>query len=216
MCQLVESIDSLNAQVFIRSALCSIEKLQNFYKYFTISVNWNEFDINGRSLNMERLQEIVNDSTISCTSGLENAWNFSNQTLVTKNVYNNQPSAGPSLSNTAQTIKCFFLVFVAFLNFFGNGLTMHAIRITPRLQTYTNFLIGSLTVSDLCVGVIIVYYAVWNFYIYIFNGNPCSVKAIFWLAPPIQQLPVFAANFHLGLLALDRYRQRFYIWIVVD
>ena len=150
---------------------------------------------------MERLQEIVNVSTITHTSSLENAWNFSNQ--ITRSALH-QSNAGTSASKTAASIKCFFLVFVALLNFFGNGLTMHAIRITPRLQTYTNFLIGSLTVSDLCVGLIIVFYAVWNFDVYVFNGNPRSVKAVLWLGQPLQQLPVFAANFHLGLLAIDR------------
>ena len=158
---------------------------------------------------MDRLQEIVNASTNTHTFPLENGWNYSNQTTIITGSALQQSSASTSVSKTAASIKCFFLVFVALLNFFGNGLTMHAIRITPRLQTYTNFLIGSLTVSDLCVGLIIVFYAVWNFDVYVFNGNPCAVKAILWLGPPLQQLPVFAANFHLGLLAIDRYRHSF-------
>ena len=102
-------------------------------------------------------------------------------------------------------VKCSILVILVIVNFAGNGLTIEAIRTTRRLRTKTNFLVGGLAVSDLAVGLMEAFHITWNMAVYVYNAGLCRFRFILAIAPPFQSMAVYAASFHVSLLAIDRY-----------
>ena len=101
-------------------------------------------------------------------------------------------------------IKSVILLLAVFVNFAGNTLTIEAIRSTPKLRTFSNLLIASFTLSDMLVGLSIIFYVYWNLELYVLGGTPCSLRIILIIAPLIQQIPAYVANFHVALLSVDR------------
>ena len=135
-----------------------------------------------------------------CTSSLPNSWNTESESR-SPNITN---AAAATANKLSVVVKCSLLILLVIINFAGNGLTIQAIRTTRRLRTKTNFVVCSMTVSDMLVGITEVLYVTWNMAVYVFDGEICKFKLVLVLAPPIQQVTVYAACFHISLLAIDR------------
>ena len=131
----------------------------------------------------------------------QNSWNSESESR-SPNITN---AAVATANKLSVVVKCSLLIILVIINFAGNGLTIQAIRTTRRLRTKTNFVVCSMTVSDVLVGMGEVLYVTWNMAVYVFDGEICKFKLVLVLAPPIQQVTVYAACFHISLLAIDRY-----------
>ena len=101
-------------------------------------------------------------------------------------------------------ILSLFVLFVATITtILGNILVITAILKTPKLRIRSNYLILSLSVTDLMVGLIlmpisaiidIIYYSEW-----VFGAVFCDMYIVFY------KLLTSASAFHLVFIAVDRY-----------
>ena len=130
--------------------------------------------------------------------------NGSRQSNITEAAVAAAAAAAANTSKLPSTVKCSLLIILMVINFAGNGLTIEVIRTTRCLRTKTNFLVCSMTVSDMLVGMCEVLYITWNMAVYVFDGAPCVFKSMLVFAPPIQHMAVYAASAHVSLLAIDR------------
>ena len=102
-----------------------------------------------------------------------------------------------------QIVSLIFLFIISFITIFGNYLVIIAILKTPKLKNLSNYLILSLSVTDLTVGLLvmpnsavidIIYLSEWTF-----GAVYCDIHFI------ILSICTSASSFHLVFIAIDRY-----------
>jgi 7 transmembrane receptor (rhodopsin family) len=102
-------------------------------------------------------------------------------------------------------VKSGILAFVALIGFVGNGTALATIRLTPKLRTKTYALLASLTVSDLIVGLTLLWTTGYQLVVYVFSENPCSyvilAAALAWPG----RVPAAITMMHVGLISVERY-----------
>ena len=90
------------------------------------------------------------------------------------------------------------------INLGGNGFTLITIRLTPRLWTKTNFILASLLVADVILGVLTLWYAPLLLVVYVFN-NPCHHNVTIAVTTSIIKVPAYVSIYHLILICVERY-----------
>jgi len=108
-----------------------------------------------------------------------------------------------SLANSV-IIRVTVVGVLAIFNLGGNGFTLITIRLTPRLWTKTNFILASMLVSNICIFFNLFWSLPLHLVVYVFN-NPCHYNVIVAALTPLAKIPGNVSNFHLNLIAIERY-----------
>jgi hypothetical protein len=116
------------------------------------------------------------------------------------------PSIFHSLdSRNPVIVKSGILFFISLVGFVGNGIALATLRLTPKLRTKTYTLLASLTVSDILVGLTLLWTIGYQLVVYVFSADPCSyvvlVAALAWPA----RVPIAITIMHVGLISIERY-----------
>jgi hypothetical protein len=102
-------------------------------------------------------------------------------------------------------VKSVILFVISLVGFVGNGIALATIRLTPKLRTKTYALLASLTVSDLLVGLTLLWTIGYQLVVYVFSPNPCSyvmlAAALAWPA----RVPAAITMMHVALISVERY-----------
>ena len=77
----------------------------------------------------------------------------------------------------AAIMRAVIALVMAIFNLGGNGFTLITIRLTPRLWTKTNFILASMLVSDIMIGLNMFWYAPLVLVVYVFN-NLCHYNVV--------------------------------------
>ena len=100
-------------------------------------------------------------------------------------------------------MRVVILLIMAVFNLGGNGFTLITIRLTPRLWTKTNFILASMLVSDIMIGLNMFWYTPLLLVVYVIN-NPCSYNTVI-TATIALKLNGYVSMYHLILISVERY-----------
>jgi len=101
-------------------------------------------------------------------------------------------------------VRVTILLIMTLFNFGGNGFTLITIRLTPRLWTKTNFILASMLLSNVIIGVMMLWYMPFLLVVYVFN-NPCRYNAVLTVTTSLYKIPGYASMYHLILVSVERY-----------
>ena len=93
------------------------------------------------------------------------------------------------------------ILLISFFCFATNLMTFIAILTTPRLQTPTGAIILSLAVADMLFAMLMTDYVVYSF----ISPDPCKLSLFKSIIHVPERLPIYASNFHMILVAGDRF-----------
>ena len=101
-------------------------------------------------------------------------------------------------------VRATILVILTVINLGGNGFTLITIRRSPRLWTKTNFILASMLVADVILGVFTLWYAPLLLVLYVFN-DPCRYNLVTAVTTSIVKVPAYVSMYHLILISVERY-----------
>ena len=96
------------------------------------------------------------------------------------------------------------ILILAVFNLGGNGFTLIAIRLTPRLWTKTNFVLASMLVADLITGIMAFVYAPFILVVFVFS-NPCHYIMLTATLTTLLRIQGIVAIYHLILISVERF-----------
>jgi len=102
------------------------------------------------------------------------------------------------------TMRVSIILILAVFNLGGNGFTLITIRLTPRLWTKTNFVLASMLVADLIIGVTAFVYASFILVVFVFS-NPCHYIVPIAALTTLLRIPSSVGVYHLVLISVERY-----------
>jgi hypothetical protein len=147
-------------------------------------------------VNYTNLGDFVTWSSVSATLGAVNWTQFHRSSTQ---------SPSPIVRATTSNIVKLILCMISFTcNVAGNGLTLTAIRKTPKLRTKADIILCSLTMADLFVAIDIVYYSVYMAIDRAFL-NPCNFAVPMTIFTAFAKAPAYVSSLHLTVAAVDRY-----------
>jgi len=101
-------------------------------------------------------------------------------------------------------VRVSILLILTVFNLGGNGFTLMTIRLTPRLWTKTNFILASIPVANIAVGLNQFWCLPLLVAFYVFN-DPCRYNVAIAALVPLLRIPVWASTLHPVLVSIERY-----------
>jgi len=108
-----------------------------------------------------------------------------------------------SLSNPV-IVRVTILLTLAIFNVGGNGFTLVTIRLTPRLWTKTNFILASMLVVDVIIGIHAFWYTPFLLIVYVYN-NPCHYNVHIAVLTSLLKVTATVSSYHMILMCVERY-----------
>lgn len=132
-----------------------------------------------------------------------------NLTRLQRNISNTPSAIDMNLLSSAKAtviFKCAVASTIGVIGFFGNVLTLTAIRTTSVLRTKSNRLIAALSAWELLLeGPIVMCFTTTQVLAYVVSNQPCRYRTVIAIITPIQKLPFYACHALFMAIALDRY-----------
>ena len=130
--------------------------------------------------------------------------NFSSSINATATETGTGSLAGRVAGANPVIVRVTILLVMGVLNVGGNGFTLATIRLTPRLWTKTNFILASMMVSDIIMGVFMFWYTPFLIFVYVFN-NPCEYNVVITAVASLYKITAYVSTYHLILISVERY-----------
>ena len=115
-----------------------------------------------------------------------------------------QTGRAPVSLASPMIVRATLLLVCAVINVCGNGFTLIAIRMTPRLWTKTNFILASMLLSKVVTGVFVLWYTPLLVVVHVFN-NPCRYNVLLAVLTALLKMTAYVSSYHVIPVSVERY-----------
>jgi len=130
-------------------------------------------------------------------------YNVSSSANATTTETGTRSLTGFGMPRSPIIVRVVIFLIMAIFNLGGNGFTLITIRLTPRLWTKTNYILASMLVSDIMIGLFVFWYTPLLLVAYVYN-NPCQYNVVITATTPLQKMNGYVSIYHLILISVER------------